>query len=57
MDETNESALLGGLDLGGSRMPSCLNGVGARDWLTVLFTDLADEDLNSTEGDPISTLD
>ena len=47
----------GGLNLGGSRTPSHLYDVGADVRLRLRLTDLADEDLDSAEGDLVPILD
>ena len=56
MDETNKGVLHGGLNLGGSCTLSRLDDVGAGVWLRARLADLADEDVDSAEGDPIPVL-
>ena len=56
MDETNKSVLHDGLNLGGSCALSRLDDVGAGVRLRSRLTDLADEDMDSAEGDPIPLL-
>ena len=53
MDELNEDVLHHGLNPGGSCMRSRLDDVGADVQLRAWFADLADENMNSTEGDLI----
>ena len=56
MDKANESMLHGGLNLGGSCTLSRLDDVGAGVRLRSRLTDLADEDMDSVEGDPVPVL-
>ena len=57
MDESNEGVLHGGLNPGGSCTLSHLDDVGADVRLRARFADLADEDVDSAEGDPVPVLD
>ena len=57
MDESHESTIHGGPNPGGSRTLSRLDDVGADVRLRARFADLADEDVNSAEGDPVPVLD
>ena len=57
MDKSNKGALHGGLNTGGSCTLSRLDDVGADVRLRARFTDLADEDVDSAEGDPVLVLD
>jgi hypothetical protein len=56
MDETNKGALHGGLNPGGSCTLSRLDDVGAGVRLRARFADLADEGVDSAEGDPVPVL-
>ena len=56
MDESHEGMLHSGLSAGGSCMLSRLNDVGADVRLRARLSDLADEDMNSAEGDPVAVL-
>ena len=56
MDESHEGMFHGGLNSGGSRTLSRLDDVGADVRLRARFADLADEDVNSAEGDPVPVL-
>src|SRR3982750_3843850 len=56
MDETHEGVLHSGLNLGGPCTLSRLDDVGAGIRLRARFTDLADEDVDSAEGDPVPIL-
>ena len=49
--------LCSGLNLSGSRTLSRLNDVGAGVRLRARFADLADEGVDSAEGDPVPVLD
>ena len=49
--------LHGGLNPGGTRTLSRLEKVSAGIRLRAQFADLADEDMNSAEGDPVPVLD
>ena len=51
MDESHEGTFHGGLRSGGSLMLSCLDDVGADVRLRARLADLADEDVDSAEGD------
>ena len=57
MDDTYENMFYGGLNLGGACTLSRLDDVGADVWLRARFADLADEDMDSSEGDPVPLLD
>ena len=58
MDETNKGMLHSGLiGLGGSCALSRLNDVGAGVRLRLRLIDLADENMDSAEGDPVPVLD
>ena len=57
MDKTNKGMLHGGLNPGRPRTLSRLSDVGADVWLRARFTDLADEDVDSAEGDRVPVLD
>ena len=48
--------LHGGLSPGGSRTLSRLDDVGSDVWLRARLADLADEDVDSAEGDPVPVL-
>ena len=56
MDETNKGVLHGRLNPGGSCMLSRLDDVGAVVRFMARFADLADEDVDSAEGDPVPIL-
>ena len=56
MDKSNEGALHGGLNPGGLCTLSRFDEVGAGVRLRAWFADLADEDVNSAEGDPVPIL-
>ena len=56
MSKTHKSVLHGDLNLGGSCTLSRLDDVGAGVRLRLRLTDLADEDMDSAEGDPIPLL-
>ena len=53
MDTSYERTLHGGLNPGWTRTLSRLDDVGADVRLKARFTDLADEDVDSAEGDPV----
>ena len=53
MDDTYEDMLYGGLNLGRACTLSRLDDVGADVRLRAWFADLADEDVDSAEGDPV----
>ena len=57
MDTSHEGKFHGGLNSGGSRTLSHLDDVGADVRLRAWFADLADEDVDSAEGDPVTVLD
>ena len=57
MDTSYERMLHGGLNPVWTRTLSRLDKVGADVRLRAQFTDLADEDMNSTEGNPVPVLD
>ena len=57
MDESYERTLHGGLNPGRACTLSRLDEVGADVRLRARFADLADVDVNSSEGDPIPVLD
>ena len=57
MDESYERTLHGGLNPGRACTLSHLDEVGADVWLGARFADLADKDVNSSEGDPVPILD
>ena len=57
MDETNKGTLHSGLNPGGLCTLSRLDDVGADVRLRARFADLANEDMDSTEGDPVPVLD
>ena len=57
MDTSHERTIHGGPNPGGSHTLSRLDDVGADVRLRARFADLADEDMNSAEGDPIPVLD
>ena len=57
MDTSYERTLHSGLNPGWTRTLSRLDEVGADVRLRARFADLADEDVNSTEGDPVPVLD
>ena len=56
MDDSHEGKLHGEFNPGGSRTLSRLDEVGADVWLRVRFTDLANENVNATKGDPVPVL-
>ena len=56
MDASNKGTLHGGLNPDGSRMLSHLDDFSADVRLSARFADLADEDMDSTEGDPVPVL-
>ena len=56
MDATHKGTLHDGLNSGGSCMLSRLYDVGADVQLRARFADLADEDVDSAEGDPVPVL-
>ena len=56
MGEPDEDTLHGGLHSGGSCTLSRLDDVGADIRLRARLADLADEDVDSTEGDPVPVL-
>ena len=56
MDASHEGTLHGRLSPGGSRTLSRLDDVGADVRLRAQLADLADEDVNSAEGDPVPVL-
>ena len=56
MDASYESMLQGRQSPGGSRMLSRLDKVGADVWLRARLAYLADEDVNSAEGDLVPVL-
>ena len=57
MDASHESTLQGGQSPGGSRTLSRLDEVGADVRLRARLTDLANENVDSAEGDPVPVLD
>ena len=57
MDATHKGTLYGGPGPGGSRTLSRLNEVGADVRLRARLANPADEDVDSTEGDPVPVLD
>ena len=57
MDATHEGTLHGGLSPGGCHTLSRLDEVGVDVRLRARLTDLADEDVNSSKGDPLPVLD
>ena len=57
MDKSNEGALHDGLNPGGLCTLSRLDDVGADVRLRSRFADLADEDVDSANGDPVPVLD
>ena len=57
MDTSYERTLHGGLNPGWTRTLNRHDEVGADVRLRARFADLADEDVNSAEGDPIPILD
>ena len=57
MDTSYERTLHGGLNPGRTRTLSRLDEVGAGVRLRARFTDLANEDMNSAEGNPVPVLD
>ena len=56
MDISHKGMFHGRLNPGGYRTLSRLDDVGADVRLRARFADLADEDVNSTEGDPVPVL-
>ena len=56
MDTSYERTLPGGMNPGGSRTLSRLDEVGADVRLRARFTDLANENVNATKGDPVPVL-
>ena len=56
MGEPNEDIPYGGLSLGGSCTLSRLDDVGEDVRLRARLTNLANEDMNSAEGDPVPVL-
>ena len=56
VDASHEGTLHRRQSAGGSRMLSRLDDVGADVRLTARLADLADEDVDSTEGDPVPVL-
>ena len=56
MDTSHESMLHGRLNPGRTRTLSHLDEVGADVRLRARFADLADEDVDSAEGDPVPVL-
>ena len=57
MDDTYENMLCHGLNRRRTCTPSHFDDVGADVRRSGQFTDLADEDVNPTEGDPVPVLD
>src|SRR3954470_19474265 len=57
MDDSSEGTLHSRFNLGGSRTLNRLDEVGADVQLRARFTDLADEDMYATKGDPVPILD
>jgi hypothetical protein len=55
--EADENMLPTGLNSGGLHAPSRLDEVGAVVRLRLGSADLADQDMNSAEGDPVPVLD
>ena len=53
MDDSHEGTLHGRFNPGGLRTLSRLDEVGADVRLRARFADLANEDMNSAEGDPV----
>ena len=56
MDDYHEGTLHGRFNPGGSRTLSRFDGVGADVRLRAQFTDLADENVYATKGDPVPIL-
>src|SRR3954470_22580122 len=56
MDDSHEGTFHGWLNPGRSRTLSCLDEVGAGVQLRARFTDLADENVYATKGDPVPVL-
>ena len=56
MDPYNKGTLHGGLNSGGLCTLSRLDDVGADVRLRARFADLANEDVNAAEGDPVPVL-
>jgi hypothetical protein len=56
MDKSNKGAFHGGLNPGGSRTLSRLDDVSAGVWFRARFADLAYENMDSAEGDPVPVL-
>ena len=56
MDETNNGMFYSGLNLGGSCVLSLLDDVGVGVQLRARLADLANEDVDSAEGDPVPVL-
>ena len=56
MDESHKGTFYGGLSSGGSRTLSCLDDVSADVRFRARLADLADEDVDSAEGDPVPVL-
>ena len=56
MDASHEGTLHRQQSPAGSRTLSRLDKVGADVWLRAWLADLADEDVDSTEGDPVPVL-
>ena len=56
MDESYERTLHGRLNPGWTHTLSHLDKVGGDVWLRARFADLADEDVNSSKGDPVPVL-
>ena len=56
MDESHEGTIHGRPNPGGSRTLSRFDDVGADVRLRARFADLANEDVNTAEGDPIPIL-
>ena len=57
VDDTHENMPCCGLNRGRACTLSCLDDVSAGVWLRAWFTDLADEDVNPTKGDPVPVFD
>ena len=57
MDDSHEGTLHGWLNPGGSRTLSRFDDVGADVRLRARLADLANEDVDAAEGDPVSVLD
>ena len=56
MDESHEGTFHGELNSGGSRTLSHLDDIGADVRLRARLANLADEDVDSAEGDPVPIL-